>query len=98
MSTRKNCMNLLCAVCASVVRLALLGLAVGLALTAFQNQALAYTDPGTGALIWQMAAAAVVGAAFYFRRFLSWIKGKKANPAQTASEKESSANANDRKN
>lgn len=34
----------------------------------FETQASAYTDPGTGALIWQMIAAGLVGATFYFRR------------------------------
>jgi hypothetical protein len=37
----------------------------------------AYTDPGSGALIWQMLAAAFVGAGFYYRRLTSWIKRKK---------------------
>ena len=35
---------------------------------------LLYTDPGTGALIWQLFAAAIFGAAFYFRQYLSKIK------------------------
>ena len=30
---------------------------------------LAYTDPGTGALIWQLIVAAGIGFIFYFRRF-----------------------------
>jgi hypothetical protein len=33
-----------------------------------------YTDPGTGALIWQLAAASMVGAAFYFRQYLGKLK------------------------
>ncbi len=40
-------------------------------------RALAYTDPGTGALLWQMLVAGLVGAAFYLRKFLTWIKGKR---------------------
>jgi hypothetical protein len=44
---------------------------------ATERQAHAYADPGSGALLWQMLAAAFVGVGFYFRRFTSWFKGKK---------------------
>ena len=37
----------------------------------------AYTDPGSGALIWQMLVAGFVGSMFYARRFTSWIKRKR---------------------
>jgi hypothetical protein len=37
----------------------------------------AYTDPGTGALVWQMLLGAAFGAMFYFRRLLSWFTNKK---------------------
>lgn len=42
------------------------------------GQARAYTDPGSGALIWQMLVAGFVGAMFYFRRFLSWFKERRS--------------------
>ena len=45
------------------------------------GQASAYTDPGSGVLIWQMLIAGFVGAMFYFRRFTSWLKGRKQDPA-----------------
>ncbi|WCJ59692.1 hypothetical protein NXS98_00820 [Fontisphaera persica] len=32
-----------------------------------------YVDPGSGALIWQMLAAAAVGVLFYFRSFFRGI-------------------------
>ena len=38
----------------------------------------AYTDPGTGALIWQMLLAASVGVMFYARRMVSWVRGLRA--------------------
>lgn len=41
-----------------------------------EREARAYTDPGTGAMIWQMLVAGFVGAAFYFRRFTTWFKNK----------------------
>ncbi len=34
----------------------------------------AYVDPGSGAMIWQMAAAAVIGSLFYVKRIFTWAK------------------------
>lgn len=44
----------------------------------------AYTDPGSGALIWQLLMAGFVGFLFYFRQSFSWIKSKfsKKNPTK----------------
>lgn len=41
-----------------------------------QNQLglLLYTDPGMGAMIWQLAAASLLGAAFYFRQYFGKLK------------------------
>ena len=50
---------------------------IALATFATEREARAYTDPGTGALIWQMMVAGLVGVAFYFRRFTSWFKSRK---------------------
>ncbi len=36
---------------------------------AHQHLTLLYADPGSGALIWQLIVAAVLGGAFYLRRF-----------------------------
>jgi hypothetical protein len=48
---------------------ALLGLPFVLGLlVACEVRADAYTDPGSGALIWQMLAAGFVGLLFYVRR------------------------------
>jgi hypothetical protein len=45
-----------------------------------EKDALAYSDPGSGALIWQMVVASMFGGMFYFRKFLgkfrSWGKRK----------------------
>ena len=38
----------------------------------------AYTDPGTGALLWQILLAGAVGSLFYFRRAWGWIRDKLA--------------------
>jgi hypothetical protein len=48
-----------------------------LLLVGAEQQARAYADPGSGALLWQMALAAIAGTAFYFRRILSWFKGRR---------------------
>jgi hypothetical protein len=48
-----------------------------LLLFATERQAMAYTDPGTGALIWQSLVAGFVGLLFYARRISAWIKKKK---------------------
>lgn len=42
-----------------------------------ERPALAYTDPGSGALIWQMLVALFAGGLFYFRRFTFWFKNRK---------------------
>jgi hypothetical protein len=42
-------------------------------MAAAEQPAAAYTDPGTGALIWQMVAAGFVGVLFYFRKITSFF-------------------------
>jgi len=42
-----------------------------------ERPAQAYIDPGTGMMIWQTVAAAVLGVAFYFRKLLSWFRPRK---------------------
>ena len=42
-----------------------------------EREAHAYTDPGSGMLIWQMLLAAFAGAMFYFRRATTWLKNRK---------------------
>ena len=50
---------------------------MALAAFATERQASAYTDPGTGALIWQMLVAALAGLLFYFRRITTWFRNRK---------------------
>ena len=38
---------------------------------------MAYTDPGSGALIWQALVAGFVGLLFYVRRITTWFNKKK---------------------
>jgi hypothetical protein len=47
-----------------------------LLIVATERPAQAYTDPGSGALIWQMLVAGFVGLMFYGRRFLTWFRKK----------------------
>ncbi len=42
----------------------------------FGSYVLLYTDPGTGAMLWQLLAAGFIGAAFYFRHYTSKIKDR----------------------
>jgi hypothetical protein len=42
-----------------------------------EPRAYAYTDPGSGALLWQALVAAFIGAGFYFRKFLFHFIPKK---------------------
>lgn len=49
-----------------------------------ERQAHAYTDPGSGMLIWQGVVAAFVGASFYFRKFFYKLFAKK--PTDTKQE------------
>jgi hypothetical protein len=46
-------------------------------LAAAETPAYGYTDPGSGALLWQMLMAGLVGVAFYFRRLTNWVKSRK---------------------
>ena len=45
-----------------------------LILLAIPKMAHAYVDPGTGSMIWQMAAAAAIGSLFYVKRVAIWVK------------------------
>jgi hypothetical protein len=46
-----------------------------LVLLAVPKMANAYVDPGSGAMLWQLAAATVIGSLFYLKRILVWIRG-----------------------
>ena len=47
-----------------------------------ESQAYGYTDPGSGALIWQLLLAASFGAVFYVRKLLARIGFGKKNRSQ----------------
>ena len=49
----------------------LLGLAVVLPVTG--QPAHAYTDPGSGAVLWQLFFASIVSIGFQFRRLRTWF-------------------------
>jgi hypothetical protein len=57
-----------------IVRVALLLLPL---IMAAPSRAYGYTDPGTGAFIYQAAYAAFLGGTFYLRKFLDRIFGKR---------------------
>jgi len=47
-----------------------------LLLIAAERPARAYTDPGTGTMLFQLLAAAFFGAWFYVRKIIQRLKGK----------------------
>ncbi len=55
-----------------------------LAVTMLEADAHAYTDPGSGALLWQALVAGMFGAMFYARRFWNWL-GSRRNPREDTS-------------
>lgn len=60
-------------------RCASFGVLVAVMVLITESEAYGYTDPGSGALIWQMLLAASFGAVFYFRKLLSWLGVGKRN-------------------
>jgi hypothetical protein len=58
-------------VTAYFLKLAAASLGILAVLICTERVALAYTDPGSGALIWQMSSACLVGALFFMRRILN---------------------------
>jgi len=56
------------------VGVVLLGLAL---LLSSPSSLFGYTDPGTGAFLYQAVYAAFIGGAFYFRKFLNHIFRKR---------------------
>jgi hypothetical protein len=44
-----------------------------------ETRAYAYTDPGSGALIWQILVGASFGVMFYLRRIVDWVRAVKSN-------------------
>ena len=53
-----------------------------------ESDAYGYTDPGSGALIWQMLLAASFGAVFYFRKLLSWLGVGKRHRSEDSRKKD----------
>ena len=49
-------------------------LSLALITMALPQKASAYVDPGTGAMVWQMAGATMIGSMFYVRRIAIWIR------------------------
>ena len=47
-----------------------------LLILATPRRAHAYVDPGSGAMIWQLAVAGIIGSVFYVRRIAGWIRGR----------------------
>jgi hypothetical protein len=48
-----------------------------------ETRVYAYTDPGSGALIWQILVAACFGVMFYVRRIMNWFRRLKTRKGHT---------------
>ena len=59
-----------------LIRSALL---IGILVFGTERAAYGYTDPGTGALIWQTVVAMLAGFLFYFRRISAWFRNRKGS-------------------
>ena len=64
-------------------------------LIATQARVHAYTDPGTGTMVWQLLLAASFGVMFYLRRILNWARGLRGRHVQV--QEQASATIPDRK-
>ena len=53
---------------------------------AVPRKASAYVDPGSGAMIWQILAAAFLGALFYFRKLVIRIRQIWSHPSSSKTE------------
>ena len=49
-------------------------LTIAMLLMATPKPAHAYVDPGSGAMLWQILVAAVIGSLFYVRRVFTWVR------------------------
>ena len=55
-------------------------------LIATQTRVHAYTDPGTGTMVWQLLLAASFGVMFYLRRILTWARGLRGRDVRAEEE------------
>lgn len=53
---------------------------LALILLALETPLAAYSDPGSGVLLWQMLAAGVVGSLFYLRKLTGWFDRRRRGP------------------
>jgi hypothetical protein len=65
-------------------------LAISMLLMALPAPAAAYVDPGSGTMLWQLAAAALFGGLFQIKRVVAWFRGR-MTPAVSAGQKSDTA-------
>lgn len=65
----------------SYVKIALIVLIIS------ETRAYAYTDPGSGALLWQLLVGAALGLLFYFRKIMYWVRTRVSKVKHTSSVK-----------
>jgi len=52
-------------------------------LMATPQPAHAYVDPGSGAMVWQLLAAAAIGSLFYVRKVFTWVRDRLSSSRMT---------------
>jgi hypothetical protein len=57
-------------------------LLIAIGMIATERPALAYVDPGTGAIIWQSILALIAGTMFSLRRINFWFKNRKGRRSE----------------
>ncbi len=61
------------------LNICLRGCGLLLLLAASERSLKAYSDPGSGALLWQVLAGAAIGALYYLRRIVAFFQKKDRN-------------------
>ena len=60
-----------------------------------ETRAYAYTDPGSGALLWQLLVGAALGLLFYFRKIMYWVRTRVSGVKNSSAVKANDAEEQD---
>ena len=60
-----------------------------------ETRAYAYTDPGSGALLWQLLVGAALGLLFYFRKIMYWVRTRVSGGKNSSAVKATDAEEQD---
>jgi hypothetical protein len=63
---------------------------LGIVMLSGVTEARAYTDPGSGALLWQVLVGGLTGSLFYIRHFREWLSRRQSSKMPVQSESSTS--------